>query len=198
MFRFSPFSITTRISCWGGKVQIVSKIKSYSYTLSLQRLPPLTLGVSLQFFKKIFFYWRVIVLPYCAGFCHTSTWISHIFPLSVEPPSHLPAHPTPLGCHRALGWAPGVTRRVPTGCLFYIWFCVCFCAALSFPCCAHKTVLCVCISIAVLQISSLVPSFWMPCTCVNIQYLFFSFWLTSLCTISPSTSLGLTQMLSLL
>ena len=28
------------------------------------------------FFKKIF-YWRVMALQYCVGFCHTSTWISH-------------------------------------------------------------------------------------------------------------------------
>ena len=27
-------------------------------------------------FKK-FFYWRVMALQYCVGFCHTSTWISH-------------------------------------------------------------------------------------------------------------------------
>ena len=24
-----------------------------------------------------FFYWRIIALQYCVGFCHTSTWISH-------------------------------------------------------------------------------------------------------------------------
>ena len=29
-------------------------------------------------------------------------WI-YILPLPLEPPSHLPPHPTPLGCHRALG-----------------------------------------------------------------------------------------------
>ena len=27
----------------------------------------------------------------------------YIYPLPFEPPSHLPPHPTPLGCHRALG-----------------------------------------------------------------------------------------------
>ena len=28
---------------------------------------------------------------------------SYLRPLSLEPPSHFPPHPTPLGCHRALG-----------------------------------------------------------------------------------------------
>ena len=30
----------------------------------------------------------------------------YICPLPLEPPSHLPPHPTPLGCHRAPCWAP--------------------------------------------------------------------------------------------
>ena len=27
--------------------------------------------------RLLFFYWRIIDLPYCVGFCHTSAWISH-------------------------------------------------------------------------------------------------------------------------
>ena len=30
-----------------------------------------------------------------------------------------PTHPTPLGCHRAPGWAPCVMYQLPTGYLFY-------------------------------------------------------------------------------
>ena len=57
-----------------------------------------------------------------------------------------------------------------------------------FPCspslpCAHKSALYVCISIAALQVSSSVPSFSIPYIHVNLQYLFFSFRLTSLCII---------------
>ena len=40
------------------------------------------------------------------GFSHTTMYISHIFPL--EPSSHPSPHPTSLGHHRALGWAPFV------------------------------------------------------------------------------------------
>ena len=42
-----------------------------------------------------------------------------INPLSFKPPSH--PHPTPLGCHRAPGWAPCAIQQLPTRCLFYIW-----------------------------------------------------------------------------
>ena len=39
---------------------------------------------------------------------------------SLEPPSHLLAPPTPLGCHRALAGVPWVTRQIPTGSLVYL------------------------------------------------------------------------------
>ena len=29
------------------------------------------------FFKFIYFYWRLITLQYCGGFCHSLTWIRH-------------------------------------------------------------------------------------------------------------------------
>ena len=47
-----------------------------------------------HFFKKITFNWRIIVLQYCGGFCHTLAWISHgVYVFHPEPPSHL--SPTP-------------------------------------------------------------------------------------------------------
>ena len=56
------------------------------------------------------------------GFCHTSTWISHVpFLLNIPPTSHLPSHPILLGCHRTWVWAPWVIQHIPTGNLFYIW-----------------------------------------------------------------------------
>ena len=33
--------------------------------------------VLFDFFKFIYFNWRLITLHYCSGFCHTLTWISH-------------------------------------------------------------------------------------------------------------------------
>ena len=52
-------------------------------------------------------------------------------PLPLEPPSHLPPHPTPLGGHSAPGWAPCTLQQLPTGCPFHTWGCMCFLATLS-------------------------------------------------------------------
>ena len=57
----------------------------------------------LFFFFNVF-NWRIITLQYCDGFCHTWVWISiYVFmcPPILNPPSHLPPHPIPLGCPRA-------------------------------------------------------------------------------------------------
>ena len=53
------------------------------------------------FFFNLFIYfkWRLITLQYYNDFCHTSTWISHgctCVP-HPDPPSHLPPHPIPQG-----------------------------------------------------------------------------------------------------
>ena len=50
-------------------------------------------------------YWGTVALQYCVGLCHTSTWISHRYThaSSIEPPFHLPPHPTARGCHKTLG-----------------------------------------------------------------------------------------------
>ena len=53
---------------------------------------------------------------------------------------------------------------------WFLLFCVDFCVS----------VLYMCISIPALHIHSPVPFFWIPYICINI-YLFFSFWLASLC-----------------
>ena len=57
--------------------------------------------------KIIYFNWRIITLPYCEGFCHTSTWVSHgctRVPASwtlLEPPS--PPCPCRLSQSTGLG-----------------------------------------------------------------------------------------------
>ena len=53
----------------------------------------------------------------------------------------------------------------------------------TFPPGVHTFVLYICVSISALQTGSSVPFFQVPHICVNIRYLFFSFWLTSLCMI---------------
>ena len=112
-------------------------------------------------------------------------------------------HPTPLGCYRAPVWVSRVTRQIPIGCLFYVWY-ACFHATLSmhptlsFLPYSHRvctSVLFVCVSIATLKIFISVI-FQIPYICVSIWYLFFSFWLNSLCIIGSSTLLEPTQMCS--
>ena len=47
-------------------------------------------------FKNLYiFNYRIIATQYCVG-------LYHICPLPLEPLTHLPLHPTSLGCHRAL------------------------------------------------------------------------------------------------
>ena len=119
-------------------------------------------------------------------------------PLPLEPSLQLPTDPTPLGCHRALGWASCMIQQLPTCYLLYTCLCICFnatlsiCPTLFFPHCVHKSVLYVCASIAALQIGTSVSFFYIPYVCVNIWYLLFSFWLTSLC-ITGSRFIHLTR-----
>ena len=56
---------------------------------------------------------------------------SAIGSLPLEPPSHLPLLPTPLGCCRVPVWVPWVIQQISIGYLFYIWYCLCFHATLS-------------------------------------------------------------------
>ena len=72
---------------------------------------------------------------------------------------------------------------------------------LSFHHCVHNSVLYVCVYIPAQLISSPVPFSWIPYTCINLQYLLFSFWRTSLCVTGPSfiqTSVQITQIWSFL
>ena len=90
--------------------------------------------------------------------------------IHMSPPSasHLPPHPSPLSCHRALDWASCITQQNPIGSLFYRSWCICFSSilslhpTLSFPDCVHKPALCGCVSIAALQIGSSVPCLTVP------------------------------------
>ena len=72
------------------------------------------------------------------------------------PPHHL-IH---LGHHRAPSWASCDVQRLPTSCLFYTWqhiyinAALSICPTLSFPCCVHKSILYIFISIPALKIGS--------------------------------------------
>ena len=112
----------------------------------------------------------------------------HVCPLPLGPPLPPPST-TPLDCHRALGLSSlGYTATSYQRSVLHLVMDMFLCSflihpTLSFPHCAHKSVLYDCVSTAALQIgSSVPPSFQIPYTCVNVGYLFFSFRLTSLCS----------------
>ena len=76
------------------------------------------------FFSFIFISWRLITLQYCSGFCHTLTWISHVFTYipHPDPPSLILklSHQlrSPTSCwdssqdFREAPWPPGPGRKV--------------------------------------------------------------------------------------
>ena len=51
--------------------------------------------VAIAFSEFIYFNWRLIILQYCSGFCHTSTWISHGH-TSVPHPETVPPTSLPI------------------------------------------------------------------------------------------------------
>ena len=127
-------------------------------------------------FLKFIFNWKTIALQCCVGFCYTTTWISHKctyipFLLNLLPTPH----PTSLGHHRAMGWAPCVIQQLLTSSLFYTWWCIyvnaslSLCPTPSFSRCVHKSILNICISF--------LPCKWVHWyhlyVCINTQYFFF-------------------------
>ena len=69
-------------------------------------------------------------LQYCSGFCHTLIWISHGFTCvpHLEPPSHFPPHPIPLGHPSALALstlshALNLDRRSVSHMVIYMFQC---------------------------------------------------------------------------
>lgn len=85
------------------------------------------------------FNWRIIALQRCVGFCVRRCECRYISSLMSRPPlSH------PCGPHTAPGWAPGVSRPLPTSYLSYTWACVytsatlSVCPTLSFPLCVKN------------------------------------------------------------
>ena len=69
----------------------------------------------------LFISWRLIILQYCSGFCHTLTWIGHGFTCvpHLDPPSHLPLCAIPLGLPSAPGPSTCLMRPTWAGDLFH-------------------------------------------------------------------------------
>ena len=74
-------------------------------------------------FPLIFISWRLIMLQYCSGFCHTLTWISHGFTRipHPNPPSCLCPHPMPLGLPSAPALSTYLMHPTWAGDLFHPW-----------------------------------------------------------------------------
>ena len=79
------------------------------------------LFIYLFIFSFIFISWRLITLQYCSGFCHTLTWISHVFTCipHPDPPSHLPLYPIPLSLPSAPGLSTCLMHPTWAGDLFH-------------------------------------------------------------------------------
>ena len=128
-------------------------------------------------FQQLFLFLNLFLiegqLQYCVGFSHTTTWISH---RCTRVPSLLNFPPTP--CHPSrLSQSPSLSSLSHTA--NSCWLSVLHMAVYMFswqsprsshpllppPTCHVKSVLCGCVSMAVLQIGSSVPSFQVPCCC---------------------------------
>ena len=157
--------------------------------------PSPALGGQFFLFLKKIFNWRIIALQNFVVFCHTSTRIkhkyTHVLSRPALPPISLPI--PPFACRRASVWVSWVIQQIPIGDLFYVWCCkflstlfihLPFCLLSSH--CVHRSVLYVCFSVAALKINSSVASLQILYICVSTQYLYFSFWLTSLSIIGSS------------
>ena len=121
------------------------------------------------FFKKYIFNWKIIALQYCVSFCHTSTWISHSIHMS---PPLWTSLPPPTSSH-ASRLSQSTRSELPVSyskfpLAIYFTYSNVYVSMLLFQFvppspspnpCVHKSVLCVFISIASLQIGSSLPSF---------------------------------------
>ena len=116
------------------------------------------------------------------------TWTSHMCThtpfLWKVPPSH--PHALHLGHLSIKLSSMGYTAAShwlfhPEGCL-YVNATLSICPTLSFPPGVHKSILYLCTSTPALKIGSAAPFFEIPYLCINTWRLFFSFWLTPLCT----------------
>ena len=67
-------------------------------------------------------------LQYCVGFCHTTIQSAIIIHMSLpSQASLLSPNPTPLGHHRASGWAPCVIQQLLTIYILHTIVYICWC-----------------------------------------------------------------------
>ena len=106
--------------------------------------------------------------------------------VSVSTSSPPPPDPSPVGHHRVWSWAPCAVQQLPTSYLFYHGS-VHMSTLLSqfvppaLPLYPHICSLC--LHLYFFPANKFICTIFLDSVyiCINIQYLFFSFWLTSLC-----------------
>ena len=80
-----------------------------------------TKGCSYLFFK-----WRIITLQGCVGFCQQQC--KSAISIHRSPPCWTSPHPTPhhtpLGYHRAEGWAPWAIQQLSISCVLHMVMCM--------------------------------------------------------------------------
>ena len=140
-----------------------------------------------------FFNWRIIALQNLVVFCHTSTRIIH---RSTHVPSLQTSLPSPTPpfslwqspCLSSLSHTANSHWLCFTHGILNFYVTVSIHLPLPPPLLplVHRSVLYACFSTAALKINSSVPSLQIPYICVSVRYLYFSFWLTSLCMMGSS------------
>ena len=102
-------------------------------------------------------------------------------------PSHLPPHPIPQGCPRALALGALLhASNLHCSPVLHMVIDMFQCYSLKSSHRVQKSVLYICVSFAAFHIGSLLLSFLIPYICVNILYWCFSSWLSSLWIIGSS------------
>ena len=97
---------------------------SYGFLGVYAQLVGLLSHMVVFFFFLVFFFfisWRLITLQYWSSFCHTLTRISHGFTCvpHLDPPSHFPLLPIPLGLPSAPGPSTCLMHPTWAGDLFH-------------------------------------------------------------------------------
>ena len=97
MSTLTPVWLLVKASGWANQEYLHSKYLTLELILSSLWIKAFYFYY--YYFSFIFISWRLIILQYCSGFCHTLTWISHGFTCvpHPDPSSRLPPHPIPLG-----------------------------------------------------------------------------------------------------